>query len=322
VSLHPTATRLVERAPRRARPAVELTVRTVVDAFDDRIPGLAAEIAFFVLLSLPPLLVAVFGTLSLLDPVLDLDLPARTTERTVELARTVFRPSTVETTIAPTVERIFEDGGGGIATLGFLVTVFAASRALRVLSTAITIAYDLEATRAAWKQRVWGLGLTLAGMVLAVIVVPLVVAGPGFGETLADVVNVSRVFADLYRILYWPVAGVVAWLLIATLYHVVAPWWTPWHRDLPGAALAMVLWFLGSMGLRAYVGRTITAQSIYEPLAGPLVLLLWIYVSAFAVLIGAELNAEIERMWPTQPHRRPSVRWPIRRTTRTRHRPS
>lgn len=307
--MHPIVERLIERAPPRVRPAVELTVRTAVDAVEDRLPGLAAEIAFFLLLSLPPLLVALFGALSLVDPVVTADLPARTTERTVELARLVFRRSTIDSTIAPTVQRIFEDGGGGIVTLGFLATLFAASRAVRVISTAIVIAYDLHVTRPAWKQRLWGLGLTVAGLLVGVVVVPVVVAGPDFGATISRFLGVSSVFGDLYRVLYWPVAAVVAVLLIATMYHVVAPWWTPWHRDVPGAVLAMVLWLLGTVVLRAYVGRTITARSIYEPLAGPLVLLLWLYVSGFAVLLGAELNAEIERMWPTErPDQPPRLR--------------
>lgn len=305
--MHPVAQRLVDRAPARVRPGVELAVRTVVDAGEDRLPGLAAEIAFFVLLSLPPLLLAIFGTLGALDPVLEVDLPARMTERTVDLAGEVLNAQTVESTIRPTIERIFDEGGGGIATIGFLITVIAASRALRVVATAITIAYDLEETRPGWQQRVWGLGLTLVGMLLALVLVPVIVAGPDFGGTIARLAGVDQFFADVYRILYWPVAGVVAWLLIASLYHYVAPWWTPWHRDLAGAALAMVLWFLGSIALRAYAAQTISGRSIYEPIAGPLVLLLWLYVSALAVLLGAELNAEIERMWPTERHDQPGV---------------
>lgn len=296
-------------------------MRTVVDAGQDRIPGLAAEVAFFVLLSLPPLLLAIFGTLGALDPVLEVDLPTRVTERTVVLAKEVLNAETVESTIEPTVRQIFADGGGGIATVGFLITVIAASRALRVVATAITIAYDLEETRPAWQQRMWGLGLTLVGMLLGLVLVPVIVAGPDFGATIARTTGVGFFFADAYRILYWPVAGLLAWILIASLYHFVAPWWTPWHRDLAGAALAMVLWFLGSMGLRAYAARTLAGQTIYEPIAGPLVLLLWLYVSALAVLLGAELNAEIERMWPTARPDQPERRRPKKRPRR-RHRPS
>lgn len=298
--MHPVTASLIERAPAPVRPGVELVVRTVDDTVNDRIPGLAAEVAFFVLLSLPPLLLTVVAGLGLLEPLLDVDLDTALVDRTVDLAGEIFSRRTVEDVIAPTVTGIVGGGSGGIATLGFVVTVYSASRALRVLSTAITIAYDLEESRPGWQQRIVGIVLTLAGIVLAIAVVPVIVAGPQFGETLADALNVSSRFADPYRVLYWPVAGVAAWLLIASLYHFVAPWWTPWRRDLPGAALAMLVWLAGSFGLRAYTSRTITGDdSIYGPIAGPLVLLLWMYVSGFAVLLGAELNAEIERMWPT-----------------------
>ena len=279
-------------------------MRTVDDAVDDRLPGLAAEVAFFVLLSLPPLLLTVFGTLGLLDPYLSVDLPLRITQRTVELSSGVFSQRTIDSVIEPTVASIFTDASGRVATIGFIITVYSASRALRVVATAITIAYDLEETRPAWQQRVWGLGLTLAGILLGLIVVPAIVAGPDFGRTIASTVRLDPVFADAYRILYWPVAGLAAWLLLAAMYHFVAPWWTPFRRDLPGAALAMLLWLAGSFGLRVYVSRTIGAQSIYEPIAGPLILLLWLYVSGFAVLLGAELNAEIERLWPSRPDAR------------------
>lgn len=304
-------TSLIERAPARLRPGVELTLRTIDDAIDDRIPGLAAEIAFFVLLSLPPLLLTVVAALGFVEPLLGIDASSGLVDRTVDLAGELFSQRTIEDVIEPTITHVVSGGSGGVATLGFIVTVFSASRALRVVSTAITIAYDLEESRPGWQQRIMGVALTLTGILLAVVIVPVIVAGPAFGETIAATLRVDRTFGDLYRILYWPIAGVAAWLLIASLYHFVAPWWTPWRRDLPGAALAMVLWLSGSVGLRVYASRSITGEeSIYGPIAGPLVLLLWIYVSGFAVLIGAELNAEIERMWPTH---HPDQRDPERR---------
>jgi membrane protein len=305
--MHPVTRSLIDHTPARLRPGIELTVRTVDDAIDDRIPGLAAEVAFFVLLSLPPLLLTVFGSLGVIDPLFGVDLPMRITERTIELAGEVFSQDTINNVIAPTVRRSFGDGSGSVATIGFVVTVYTASRALRVVSTAITIAYDLEQTRPAWQQRLWGLALTVTGILLGLVLVPVIVAGPDFGATIASAVNVDLGFAALYSFLYWPAAAVIAWLLVASLYHFVAPWRTPWRRDLPGAALAMALWLVGSVGLRYYAGRTIGAQSIYEPIAGPLVLLLWFYVSGFAVLLGAELNAEIEKMWPTLPEDRPDL---------------
>lgn len=298
--MHPLTLKLIRRSPEPIRPGVELLVRTVDDSVDDRVPGLAAEIAFFVLLSLPPLLLTLFGTLGLISDWFPVDLPTRILERTLELSAQVFSDSTITTTIEPTVRSILTEGSGRVATFGFLLTIYSASRALKVVATAITIAYDLEETRPGWQQRIWGLGMTVAGILLGLVVVPAIVAGPDFGRTIASTLGTTELLGDVYSIAYWPIAGVVAWLLIASLYHVVAPWWTPWRRDLPGAALAMVVWLAGSFGLRFYTARTFGGDSIYEPIAGPLVLLVWLYVSGFAILLGAELNAEIEAMWPSE----------------------
>ncbi|HSK97619.1 MAG TPA: YihY/virulence factor BrkB family protein, partial [Euzebyales bacterium] len=186
-----------------------------------------------------------------------------------------------------------------IASVGVVLTLYSASRALRVIVVALTIAYDLEDTRVRWKQRVWGLGLTIVAVVIGVAAVPLLVLGPAAGARLAVRFGVPALLGDIWRVAYWPTAALVATILVASLYHFAAPWSTPWRRDLPGAALAMVVWMAGSAGLRYYVRGSAMSDEVFAPLAGPLVLLLWLYVSAFAVLLGAEFNAEIEKLWPS-----------------------
>lgn len=302
--MHRVTRQLIDRAPARIRPGVELVLRTVDDSIDDRVPGLAAEVAFYVILSLPPLLLTVVGTAAFLESGLKQDLR----DRVVELAGNVLRPSTVDDVIRPVVEQLVRVERGDIVTLGFLLTIYSASRAVKVVLEAITIAYDLEETRPGWQQRLWGLGLTVLGIVLGLVIVPVIVVGPRLGSRIADVVGLPSGVGSLLEVLYWPVAGLLAMLAIASLYHFGAPWWTPWRRDLPGAALAMVVWLVGGAGLRLYTARTFTDASLYDPIAGPLVLLLWLYVTAFGVLLGAEFNAEIERMWPTQHKDQPAVR--------------
>lgn len=104
----------------------------------------------------------------------------------------------------------------------------------------------------------------------------------------------------VWQLLYWPTLGVIATLLVATLYHLWAPWSTPWGRDTPGALVAMVVWLADSLALSSYTSVTIEADVAYQQIAAPLVVLLWMYVIGFALLLGAEFNAEIENMWPTR----------------------
>ncbi len=87
-------------------------------------------------------------------------------------------------------------------------------------------------------------------------------------------------------------------VLLTWAYHIAPPHVTAWRRDLPGAILALVVWALGSLGLRIYATTFLESNSAYNLFTAPLAVLLWLYVSAIAVLVGAELNAEVEKMWP------------------------
>ena len=289
---------IIARSPRRVRAAVELALRTVEDTLDDRVPGLAAEVAFFVLLSLPPLLLLALGTVGFIGSAVP-GFADDAAERLLGLAGIVLTDDTVDL-LRPVIEGVLTEGRGDLASLGIVLTLYSASRALRVIVVALKIAYDLPEQRHSWQDRLWGLGLTAVAVILGIVAIPLLVLGPGFGRVIGTYVIAGDTVIDLvWRVAYWPVAALVATGLLAALYHVAAPWRTRWRRDLPGAALAMVLWLAGSAGLRLYTSGSAVSDPVFTPLAGPVVLLLWLYVSAFAVLLGAELNAEIEKMWPT-----------------------
>jgi membrane protein len=291
---------IIDRTPSRVRPGVELVLRTAEDTIHDRVPGLAAEVAFFLLLSLPPLLLLGLGAVGYIGE-FDPGFAQEAEQRLLELARTVLTDDTVAL-LEPVVADLLREGRADIASLGVVLVLYSASRALRVIVVALTIAYDLEQTRPSWMQRIYGLVLTVGGVVLGLVVVPLLVVGPDAPELVGAIgaqLRAGSVVDTVWAIGYWPTAAAVATLLVASLYHFAAPWDTPWRRDLPGAVLAMVVWMAGSAGLRIYVSQSIIGDPVFGPLAGPLVLLLWLYVSAFAVLLGAEFNAEIEKMWPT-----------------------
>lgn len=296
--MHPVTRRIIDGTPARLRPGVELTIRTVDDSFHDRVPGLAAEIAFFALLSLPPLLLIVIAGIGEVGDLFGQTWREAVQETILDTAGVLLSPEAMDETFRPYVlETLGAETQRSILGIGLLVTILSASRAFRVVSTAITIAYDLEATRPAWKHRVWGIVLTIGGILTALVVGPVLVAGPDGGETLSNLLGGVPGLSDVWRVAYWPGAAVLVTTMIAVLYHVAAPWRTPYRRDLPGALLAMGLWLLGTVGLRVYVAQAIGAS--YGFIAAPLIILLWLYVSAFAVLLGAELNAEIEKMWPT-----------------------
>jgi membrane protein len=298
--VHPLSLRLIERTPERLRPGVRLVVRTVDGSMGDRLPGLAAEIAFWVLLSLPALLLAALAAASAAGDVGDGDWQQQFINRTVEVSRVALTESTIDTILRPTLTRLVEQGGVAIASFAFLATVWTASRAVRVVLTALAIAYDRRGVRKAWVDRALGLAITVGGLLSGLVLMPLLLAGPNFGDQLViwlggqDPLGV----ADLWRVLYWPAMVVAVTFAIAALYHLGVPGHTPWRRDLPGAVLATGFWLLGSASLRLYGMWVLDGDSIYGPLAGPIVVLLWLWLTGFAVLVGAELNAAIDAEWP------------------------
>lgn len=280
------------RVPSGARPALRLIARTVVDSFEDRVPGLAAEAAFFAVLSLPPLLLAVLGAVGYLP----VDVVA--VQRTIaDIAGQVLRPETIENVVKPIVRTLLEKGRAEVLSIGVVFALWAGSRATSTYITAITIAYDIDDPRPVWQRRLLAFLVTVTGAVIGVVLLPALVVGPRLVAILVP--DPLQPPEQLVGAIYWPVAGFVAVAILASFYHVGVPWRTPWRRDLPGALLAMALWLAGGFGLRYYADVAIRGEgSVYAGTAAPFVILLWLYVTAFAVLLGAELNAEIEKLWP------------------------
>ena len=143
--------------------------------------------------------------------------------------------------------------------------------------------------------------VTIIGIAIAVVFVPLLTIGPRLTTQVVLWLGLDPNFEAVWPYLYW--GGVVTVMLVGLtwLYHVTPGWHTPWLRDMPGAVMAMGLWLASGAGIRLYTSRfaEFAQGDTFAGLAAPLVLLLWVYVSAIALLLGAELNAEIEKMWPT-----------------------
>jgi membrane protein len=99
---------------------------------------------------------------------------------------------------------------------------------------------------------------------------------------------------------YWPLVAVLLLVGLVTFYHLAPPHRLPWRRGLPGAALAALVFVGGTFGLRTYINFIVDRGFSYGALAAPIGALLFFYVLALAVLLGAELNATIEQTWPTR----------------------
>ena len=268
---------------------------TVVDALDDRVPGLAAEVAFYLVLSLPPLLLVILGLLGFVGDIGGPDTVADIKDQLIEWAGNVLSASTISDTVEPAIDDLLEHGRADVLTLGGLIAVWSGSRAARVVVDTVTIAYDLEDHRDFRRKTLVGLWLTVAGILALTVLIPLLVVGPRFGAALADNLGLASAFETIWSILYWPVVAIVGVVLLTWVLHIAPPQATRWRHDLPGAVLALTVWILGSVGLRVYTTTFLESNSAFTLFTAPLAVLLWLYVSAIALLLGAELNAEIAK---------------------------
>jgi membrane protein len=265
---------------------------TIGACFRYRVTGLAAEAAFFAILSLPPLIFALAGSIGYFVDRFEVAQVETFRDATLGLAGRVLTDDSVESVIRPTMNDVLEGGRFDVISIGFVLALWSGSRALNVFVDTITILYGLAGRRGIVATRVLSFSLYVVGLVIGVIVLPLVLAGPGlFAGLLPDQVQ-------FLSEIYWPIVIVLSVAFLATLYHLSVPVRTSWRYDVPGAALALGMWILGSYLLRWTLQNVVGGTSIYGPLAAPIAVLLWLYLTSLAVLVGAALNAAFDRVWP------------------------
>jgi membrane protein len=266
---------------------------TVNSCMEYRVTGLAAEAAFFTLLSLPPLLLSLVGALGYLDSLIGVDTVDNLRHNIITASAQVLSEQGVDQLVRPLLESAFGSGRPDLISLGFAIALWSGSRALNVFVDTITIMYGLEGRRGIVRTRLLSFGLYVIALVIGAVVMPLMVIGPDAVE------HVVPFGAGVVQVLYWPVTLVLSVVFLTTLYHVSVPVRTPWREDIPGALVALLTWVLVSFLLRLYLTHTVDGPSLYGSLAAPVAVLLWIGVSAFAILVGAAVNAAVDRVWPS-----------------------
>jgi membrane protein len=276
-----------------------LTTTTTKICLRYRVTGLAAEAGFFALLSLPPLILGMVGSLGYIGGRLGPRVVADLRSRVSEFALAFLTPDAVDSVITPTFNEVARRGRIDIISIGFLLALWSGSRALNVYIDTITIMYGLSGHRGIVRTRALSFSLYVVAVVVGIVVIPLVLIGPGVLAELLQGTNLP--FTDSFGefgALYWPVVSALSVITLATLYSIAPPVRTPWRRDLPGAVLALVLWYLASLVFRQVINVSVNGTSIYGPLSTPILVLIWLYLFAIAALIGAALNAAVDERWP------------------------
>ncbi len=270
-----------------------LVVTTFGACLRNRVTGLAAEAAFFAILSVPPLVFALAGAIGYVSEHFSQAEVDEVRSFVVELSSRALTDAAVDRIVVPTIDEVLEGGRFDVISIGFVLALWSGSRALNVFVDTITIMHGLGGKRGIVATRALSFGLYLLGLVIGAVTLPLVVAGP---TMLARLAPPRLAFLLGF---YWPTVLLLGICFLATLYHVAVPVRTKWTFNLPGAVFALACWILGSAALRW--GLTVTSaesSSIFGPLAAPIYVLIWLYLLAIAVLIGAAVNAAFDEVFP------------------------
>ncbi|MGH8998054.1 MAG: YihY/virulence factor BrkB family protein [Acidimicrobiia bacterium] len=284
---------------------------------DDRVGGLAAEVAFFGLLSFFPTLLVLAAALGWLEHLVGGDVADRAEAEVVAFLERVLTDEAAQTTDA--VQTLFSRSDPGIFTVGLVVAVFTASRGFVGVTNALDAAYDVTERRTWFRLRLTALGLAVGTAVVMAAVLAVLVLGPllGTGRDVAEVVGLGDAFAFFWDVLRWPVTLVLVVAWAATVFHLAPNNHTPWRWDLPGAALTAVLWVGIAVLFRLYLAVSAGGNDVLGTVGGALVVVLWLYLMAAALLLGGELNAILAERFgaPTTDRAEGGrrVRWVLRR---------
>ncbi|HZQ32738.1 MAG TPA: YihY/virulence factor BrkB family protein [Mycobacterium sp.] len=279
-------------------------LRTLSKAWDDSIFSESAQAAFWQVLSLPPLLLGLLGSLSFIAPMFGPDTLPTIEHRLISAANSFFSPNVVTEIIAPTITDILAHARGEVVSLGFVISLWAGSSAVSAFVDSVVEAHGQTPLRHPVRQRFFALGIYVVMLVVAIVVMPLLALGP---EKIAQWIPDS--WDSVLQYGYYPLLGLGLSLIVTVLYRVSLPKPLPTHRLLPGAILATVFFLIASNGLRLYLQWITGTGYTYGALATPIAFLLFAFFLGFAVVIGAELNNAIEEQWPAPDTHAHRVRW-------------
>src|SRR5215204_3714255 len=270
------------------------TLKATVQEFirDDAL-GLAAQLAFYLILAIFPF---ILSCVAILDAFSSSD-PQFVTELFDYLRRLL--PAQVFGLIHTYTENTLRNGdtAPGVLSVGILGTIWAASGAFAALINALNRAYDVQETRPFWKVRGIAILMMLGLSALILIGVLLLVAGPSIGRTLAEVFTLGDEFMVAWNIVRWPAAFLFMLVTVALLFYFAPDANQPFRWITPGGFVGILLWVLASVVFNLYLSSDFnTYNKIYGSIGTVIILLLYLYISSLTILFGATINATLVRI--------------------------
>ena len=283
----------------------EFLARVWSRAEEDEIFGRAAQLSYYFLLALFPLLlflITLFGYFS--------GAGTRLHQQLISYLSNVMPSAAVQLVVA-TIDEVTHARGGGKLSFGLLAALWAASSGMNAIAQALNAAYDVPETRAWWKVRLLSIALTVALAILIISALLIVLYGGRVGHFLAAMIHLGRAFTVTWKILQWPISLAFVFIAFSLIYRFApnagarrhgkrlppADYRRRWVS--PGVVIAVVLWLLVSLGFRLYLHFFNSYSATYGSLGALIIMMLWFYLTGAAILLGGEINCEWESSYHT-----------------------
>ena len=268
----------------------ELIRRTVKDSIADDAFGLAAQLAYYFFLSLFPALLAMVALASFF--------PLYNFTDNLIAALAPVAPAAVLQVLKDQLSKLSNGDHAGVFSIGVLMAIWSSSAAMVSIIEAMNRAYDITESRPWWRVRLTAIFLTVGLAFFILTSFTLVLAGPQIADYLGQHLGFAPAFTMAWKIFQWPIAFLLVSTGFGLVYYYAPDAEQEWVWITPGAVVATVLWILFSLAFRVYVVNFGDYEEAYGTLGAIILTLLWFYITGFVMVIGAELNAEIEHASP------------------------
>ena len=275
----------------------------------DRVPDLAAEVSFYAVLSLFPAVLALASLLGVLDSFVGADVADNARTQVIDFLNRILTDDA--SGVLDTANELFTQSRPGLLTFSLLAALWALSRGFAALIRALDVVYDVEDDRGWFQMRLTALALAVGSVVAGAVLLSMFIVGPlfGSGQQIASDLGIGDQFVFLWDVVRIPAAFLVLVLWASVIFHLAPDHRSPWRWDVPGALLTGVLWIVFSLGLNVYLRVAQSTNAVFGTLGGALIVLLWFWLLALAVLIGGELNEIVYREF-IRPHEQHSAHEP------------
>lgn len=289
----PATLRPPERVSRlAARTPVQFGVRLARQIQRDDVVGLAAELAYRWFLSIFPFAIFLAGLGAFIAAQLSVQNPAQAAKDQL----TGLLPQEAAILLGDELERIVRNQNPAIISFGILAAIWFATGGMNAVIKALNRAFNVEESRPLWRRYPLAVGLTLLAGIGLLGGLLLSLVGQLVARDVADALGIAETVRPFLSLVRWVIAGSLLATAITVIYHVGPNTELPWRSSLPGAIVFTLAWLAATFGLTYYVSNFGNYDVTYGALAGAVLILLWLYVTALVLLVGAEINDVLVEM--------------------------